>query len=186
MRPGSFALRFRCSMQTSEHPSHVRILLWPETYLPYLGVCIHQYKILKPSSFCFWVVCNVVYHRYAPQGELYKRLQAAQRFPEKQAAQYIYEMSEALRCCHGKHVIHRDIKPENLLLGHLVIDSLSSLCLPLSMFCFIICCAYHTSTSRVTRASLKLPISAGLCMLQHRDAIHYAEHLIICRLKWSR
>jgi serine/threonine protein kinase len=55
---------------------------------------------------------------YAPQGELYKRLTAAKRFPEKVAAQYIYEMSEALRYCHGKHVIHRDIKPENLLLGH--------------------------------------------------------------------
>ena len=55
---------------------------------------------------------------FAPQGELYKRLTTVKRFPEKQAAQYIYEMSEALRYCHGKHVIHRDIKPENLLLGH--------------------------------------------------------------------
>jgi len=39
-------------------------------------------------------------------------------FSERQAAQYIVELAEALDYCHSKHVIHRDIKPENLLLGH--------------------------------------------------------------------
>lgn len=58
--------------------------------------------------------------RFAPQGELYKKLTAVTRFKEPQAAQYIFEMSEALKYCHQKHVIHRDIKPENLLLGHQV------------------------------------------------------------------
>ena len=55
---------------------------------------------------------------FAPQGELYKRLTSVTRFKEPEAAQYILEMSEALKYCHQKHVIHRDIKPENLLLGH--------------------------------------------------------------------
>ena len=58
--------------------------------------------------------------RFAPQGELYKKLTAVTRFKEPQAAQYIFEMAEALKYCHQKHVIHRDIKPENLLLGHQV------------------------------------------------------------------
>jgi aurora kinase len=54
---------------------------------------------------------------FAPQGELYKKLQEKGRFSEATAARYIYEMSQALEYCHEKHVIHRDIKPENLLLG---------------------------------------------------------------------
>jgi len=54
---------------------------------------------------------------YAPRGELYKELQACTRFDESRTANYIKQLSEALKYCHAKHVIHRDIKPENLLLG---------------------------------------------------------------------
>jgi len=54
---------------------------------------------------------------YAPQGELYKHLQKAERFQEKEAATYISQLTSALDYCHAKKVIHRDIKPENLLLG---------------------------------------------------------------------
>uniref|UniRef100_M4BQC1 Aurora kinase n=1 Tax=Hyaloperonospora arabidopsidis (strain Emoy2) TaxID=559515 RepID=M4BQC1_HYAAE len=54
---------------------------------------------------------------YAPQGELYKKLQRSGRFSEKQSALYIQEMAHALIYMHSKHVIHRDIKPENLLVG---------------------------------------------------------------------
>jgi len=54
---------------------------------------------------------------YAPKGELYKALQAKEKFDEPQTATYIRQLSEALKYCHSKHVIHRDIKPENLLLG---------------------------------------------------------------------
>jgi aurora kinase len=54
---------------------------------------------------------------FAGQGELYKHLQKARRFPEKRAAQYIAQMASALRYIHRKHIIHRDIKPENILLG---------------------------------------------------------------------
>ncbi|KAI3325487.1 kinase-like protein [Xylariaceae sp. AK1471] len=54
---------------------------------------------------------------FAGQGELYKHLRKAQRFPEWRAAQYIAQMACALRYLHRKHVIHRDIKPENILVG---------------------------------------------------------------------
>ncbi|KAI1299877.1 kinase-like protein [Xylaria venustula] len=54
---------------------------------------------------------------FAGQGELYKHLRKAQRFPEWKAAQYISQMAYALRYLHRKHVIHRDIKPENILVG---------------------------------------------------------------------
>lgn len=54
---------------------------------------------------------------YAAQGELYKILRKATRFPEWRAAQYISQMASALRYLHRKHVIHRDIKPENILVG---------------------------------------------------------------------
>jgi aurora kinase, other len=54
---------------------------------------------------------------YAAKGELYKHLQKARRFSESRAAQYIAQMTSALRYLHSKRVIHRDIKPENILLG---------------------------------------------------------------------
>lgn len=54
---------------------------------------------------------------FAGQGELYKLLRKATRFPEWKAAQYVAQMASALRYLHRKHVIHRDIKPENILVG---------------------------------------------------------------------
>lgn len=54
---------------------------------------------------------------YAGQGELYRHLQKATRFPEGRAARYIAQMAGALGHLHRKHVIHRDIKPENILVG---------------------------------------------------------------------
>lgn len=54
---------------------------------------------------------------FAGQGELYKHLRKAQKFPEWQAANYIAQMASALKFLHKKHVMHRDIKPENILVG---------------------------------------------------------------------
>jgi aurora kinase len=54
---------------------------------------------------------------FAGQGELYKHLRKAQRFPEPKAAQYIAQMAAALKYLHKKHIMHRDIKPENILVG---------------------------------------------------------------------
>lgn len=54
---------------------------------------------------------------FAAQGELYKHLRKAQRFQEWRAAQYIAQMTSALKYLHSKHIMHRDIKPENILVG---------------------------------------------------------------------
>ncbi|KAI6220058.1 Aurora kinase-like [Aphelenchoides fujianensis] len=53
---------------------------------------------------------------FALGGELYKELQSAGRFEEPRVAKYVYQVADALRYCHEKHVIHRDIKPENILI----------------------------------------------------------------------
>jgi aurora kinase len=54
---------------------------------------------------------------FAGKGELYKHLRRENRFPEWKAAQYIAQMTAALKYLHKKHVMHRDIKPENILVG---------------------------------------------------------------------
>lgn len=54
---------------------------------------------------------------FAGKGELYKHLRRETKFPEWKAAQYIAQMTAALKYLHKKHVMHRDIKPENILVG---------------------------------------------------------------------
>lgn len=69
----------------------------------------------------FWDEKNLyILQEYAIHGELYELMnkQPGKRFPERQTAQYIYQVAKALKYIHSKKVIHRDIKPENILLSN--------------------------------------------------------------------
>jgi len=63
------------------------------------------------------IVCIL---EYAPGGEVYNELmsQPNQRFDNKKAATYIYQVSRALEYLHDLGIMHRDLKPENLLRGY--------------------------------------------------------------------
>jgi len=49
-------------------------------------------------------------------GELFDKIVELEKFKEKQAARYMYQIFSAISYCHSHNVLHRDLKPENLLL----------------------------------------------------------------------
>lgn len=59
--------------------------------------------------------------QFATGGGMFDLLSRSGKFTNEKAAQYFYEVCDALSYCHGMKVIHRDIKPENILMdgeGH--------------------------------------------------------------------
>ncbi|EGR29825.1 hypothetical protein IMG5_148090 [Ichthyophthirius multifiliis] len=48
-------------------------------------------------------------------GELFQRIVEAEHFSEKQAAETVKAVVDALHYCHELNIAHRDLKPENLL-----------------------------------------------------------------------
>ena len=51
-------------------------------------------------------------------GELFDRIVEKENYSEKEAADTIRPIVDALRYCHNMGIIHRDLKPENLLLDY--------------------------------------------------------------------
>ncbi|RWS23063.1 aurora kinase C-like protein [Leptotrombidium deliense] len=54
---------------------------------------------------------------YAREGEVFHKLRKDGVFKDEVAANYIYQLIDALEYCHARKVIHRDIKPENILIS---------------------------------------------------------------------
>lgn len=48
-------------------------------------------------------------------GELFDRIVEKQNYSEKEAAETIKPIVDAIRYCHEQGIVHRDLKPENLL-----------------------------------------------------------------------
>lgn len=53
---------------------------------------------------------------YVGGGELLDRIQSKGCYSEKNAAQLLYNLLEAVSYLHGRGIVHRDLKPENILL----------------------------------------------------------------------
>lgn len=60
---------------------------------------------------------------YVSGGELLERIQTGGHYSEKNAAQLIYNLLEAVSYLHGRGIVHRDLKPENILLTSATSDT---------------------------------------------------------------
>lgn len=50
-------------------------------------------------------------------GELFDRIVEKEHYSEREAADTIRPLVDAIRYCHSMGIVHRDLKPENLLYG---------------------------------------------------------------------
>ena len=48
-------------------------------------------------------------------GELFDRIVSKQSYTEREAADTVYTLCDALNHLHARQIVHRDLKPENLL-----------------------------------------------------------------------
>ena len=63
------------------------------------------------DSRCYHIVTEI-----CSGGELFDKIVEQEKFKEKQAARFMYQIVSAVSYCHSHNVLHRDLKPENLLL----------------------------------------------------------------------
>jgi calcium/calmodulin-dependent protein kinase I len=57
-------------------------------------------------------------------GELFDRIVEKENYSEKEAAETVRPIVDAIRYCHDLGIIHRDLKPENLLYQEQTEDSI--------------------------------------------------------------
>ena len=63
------------------------------------------------DSRCYHIVSEL-----CTGGELFDKIMELEKFKEKTAAMYMYQIISAISYCHSHNVLHRDIKPENFLI----------------------------------------------------------------------
>jgi len=51
-------------------------------------------------------------------GELFSRIEESQGFSERDAAEIVAEICNAVKFLHDRNIAHRDLKPENLLFSN--------------------------------------------------------------------
>ena len=70
---------------------------------------VKLYEIFDEKEFMYLVM------ELMTGGELFDRIVEKEHYSEKEAADTIRPIVDAIRYCHGMGIIHRDLKPENLL-----------------------------------------------------------------------
>ncbi|KAL4505982.1 hypothetical protein ABPG72_013743 [Tetrahymena utriculariae] len=70
---------------------------------------VKLYEIYEDDAY-FYMVLELM-----TGGELFQRIVEADHFSERQAAETIKPVVDALHYCHALNIAHRDLKPENLL-----------------------------------------------------------------------
>lgn len=70
---------------------------------------VKLYEIFDEGD-CMYLVLELM-----SGGELFDRVVEKEHYSEKEAADTIRPIVDALRYCHSMGIIHRDLKPENLL-----------------------------------------------------------------------
>lgn len=71
---------------------------------------VKLYDYFEDKNYVFFLL------DYISPGEIYPILYEEEGFEEEEAADYFYQLVQALIFCKSKNVLHRDLKPENLLL----------------------------------------------------------------------
>lgn len=70
---------------------------------------VKLYEIFEDDTY-FYMVLELM-----TGGELFERIVELEHFGEKQAAEAMKPIVDALHYCHEMGIAHRDLKPENLL-----------------------------------------------------------------------
>eukprot|EP00842_Homolaphlyctis_polyrhiza_P001268 jgi/Hompol1/2141/HPOL_005870-RA len=76
---------------------------------------VHHKNIVKLEEVFVTPKYLYIVMQLATGGELFDRILAKGTFTEKDAAEIILQMTEAIAYLHSQNIVHRDLKPENII-----------------------------------------------------------------------